>query len=75
VDEGVGGGGGDLLCVPGTGTGMGIPNENQLLADLNNDIQLNATNLLNGQIMEDEFLNEFFNSKLDSKFYDLSLSA
>jgi len=62
-------GGGNAL---GDGGGERVPNTTELLADLNNDVALNATNLLNSYINDDDITQQLFNSNLSSEYYDVN---
>jgi len=56
----------------GGGGGIGVPNTYGLLTDLNDDVSLNASDLLNDYINDDEVLQQFFNTQLKSNFFDLN---
>ena len=49
-----------------------VPNHDLLLDNLNNDPSLDASNILNNFIQDDEIVSHFLNSNLSSKFYDIS---
>ena len=67
--SGVGGEGGH--CCMGWWGGVGAPNNNMLLEELNTDPSLNAKNLLNDFLSDDENISQFFISKLNSEYLDL----
>ncbi len=51
---------------------MGDPNTGGLLAGLNNDVLLNATELLNNFIQDDENIQQFFSTNISSCYFDLN---
>jgi len=55
----------------GVGSGIRGPNNNILLASLIDDNSLNAGNLLNGLLHDDENIQQFFNTNISSDYHDL----
>ena len=50
--------------------GVGAPNNNSLLDRLNGDVSLNATNLLNNFLHEDENISQFFVTNISTSYSD-----
>jgi exonuclease III len=64
-------GGGGRECAQGIGGGVGVPNTDQLLTNLNNDLNLNASYLLNSYFQDDENTQQFFKTNLSSCYFDM----
>ena len=63
--------GGGRGCAQGIGGGVGVPNTDQLLTNLNNDLNLNASYLLNSYFQDDENIQQFFKTNLSSCYCDM----
>jgi hypothetical protein len=65
--------GGTLCRAPGGGGGMGVPNTDVVLTELNSDPHLDASLFLNGQLKDDDTMQYFFNSTVNSTYHDIAV--